>query len=341
MAQNGKKPSTSVMPKKIQIKEITCLACGEVKKPTEFYASNSVYNAGTGKVQYCRDCCMNMSCDKNGNIDIERLKTTLEKIDKPFLPEVLQSAYDESKNKPSEDGKESHPLGLYFKNINSLPQYNKLTWKDSKNIQEKESNDYSKNIKFEVTQAMIRRWGVKHEPEDYLELENFYNDMTVSNNIETAQDIVYLKKLAVISLKLDKALQEGNSGEAKQFGDLFSKYMADSKFRAMDKTDADKTGGIRNFGQIYAEVEKDGFIPPWEYYRKIKGITQDIVDKTIMHIENFTLKLNKVEKMTSPPMNTPRLDFDEIDMENTIEINDIEVDETDGMIEGVSNGILE
>jgi hypothetical protein len=71
--------------------------------------------------------------------------------------------------------------------------------------------------------------------------------------------------------------------------------MADSKFRAMDKTDADKTGGVRNFCTIYSEVEKDGFIPPWEYYKKIKGIAQDIVDKTIMHIENFTLKLNKIE----------------------------------------------
>ena len=112
-------------------------------------------------------------------------------------------------------------------------------------------------------------------------------------------------------MKMDIELEDGNYGQAKSLGDLFSKYMADSQFRAMDKTDADKTGGLRNFGMIYAEVESEGFIPPWETYRKIKGIKQDIVDKTIMHIENFTLKLNKIESMSTPPTDTPKLESDE------------------------------
>ena len=176
---------------------------------------------------------------------------------------------------------------------------------------------------------MILKWGNKYEQNDYYELEQFYNDMQRTNSIETTQDMIYLKKLAIISLKMDRELEEGNYDEAKKLGDLFSKYMADSKFRAMDKTDADKTGGVRTFSAIYSEVEKDGFIPPWEYYRKIKGISQDIVDKTIMHIENFTLKLNKSEKMISPPIDTPKLEFDEIDTENVIVINDIEVDVDD------------
>jgi hypothetical protein len=105
----------------------------------------------------------------------------------------------------------------------------------------------------------------------------------------------------------------------------------------MDKTDADKTGGIRSFSTIYAEVEKDGFIPPWEFYRKIKGIKQDIVDKTIMHIENFTLKLNKIEQMTTPPIDTPELEKDEIDEINNIKINDIEVDNNFSVLNGDEN----
>jgi hypothetical protein len=92
--------------------------------------------------------------------------------------------------------------------------------------------------------------------------------------------------------------------------------MADSKFRAMDLTDATKTGGIRGFGQIYAEVEKDGFIPPWEDYAKIKGVDQDIIDKTIMYILNYTLKLNKIPQFIEPPEDTPKIKVDDIDDES-------------------------
>ena len=41
-------------------------------------------------------------------------------------------------------------------------------------------------------------------------------------------------------------------------------------------------------------------------------MSQDIIDKVIMHLENFTLRLNRVEKMTEPPVNTPKITKEEI-----------------------------
>jgi hypothetical protein len=220
-------------------------------------------------------------------------------------------------------------FGSYMRMVNSLNQLRNKTWDDSIFEEEKvdsNRNDINKNIEdkladFDITEDMIVRWGSKHDKEDYIKLEKFYHGMKDMNKIETPQDIDYLKKLSVISLKMDKELEEGHYDEVKKLGDLYSKYMADSKFRAMDKTDADKTGGIRNFSTIYSEVEKDGFIPPWEHYRKIKGLTQDVIDKTIMHIENFTLRLNKVNIMTEPPRDTPKLDEDETDIYNEGDID--------------------
>lgn len=294
--------------------ELTCAACGNLKNGTEFYKSYNIVHS-TGKIPYCKDCLKKMISDKNGNVEIEKVKSTLQLIDKPFLYTIWKISLEDKMD----------TFGCYIKNI-QMPQYRNLGWAESSMLPEVEYDlNYDNVFDFEITSEMINRWG-NHEKEDYIKLESFYNDMKISNNIETAQDMVYLKKLATISLKMDKSLEDGNYDDAKKLGDLFSKYMGDSKFRAMDKSDADKTGGIRNFGAIYAEVEKDGFIPPWEYYRKIKGITQDIVDKTIMHIENFTLKLNKIEKMTSPPSDTPKLEDYEIDYENEIMINDIAVD---------------
>jgi hypothetical protein len=42
-----------------------------------------------------------------------------------------------------------------------------------------------------------------------------------------------------------------------------------------------------------------------------------------MHIENYILKLNKIETMTTPPNDTPKLELDEID-EKAI-INEIDI----------------
>jgi hypothetical protein len=102
--------------------------------------------------------------------------------------------------------------------------------------------------------------------------------------------------------------------------------MSDARLRTSDMSEADKTGGIRRFGDIFMEVEKDGFIPPWEYYKKINGAKQDIVDKTIMFILNFMLKFNKTEKLSEPPIDTPKIELEEIDekAKSNIELADLE-----------------
>lgn len=156
------------------------------------------------------------------------------------------------------------------------------------------------------------RW-LRSKYSDALHMENFYQKMKKDNRIESAQDETYLIKLARINLEMDISMEQDDWDKFDKLGKTFSKFMGDAKLRSMDKTEADRTGGIRSFGQIYAEVEKDGFIPPWKEYAKINGAKQDIVDKTIMHIENFTLKLNKVNRMIEPPLDCPSLESFEID----------------------------
>jgi hypothetical protein len=321
-------------------KKIICIntGCGENLPLARFYKINPKSQihkqySEIGVIPVCRGCLRSMCQNSDGTYNIQGIKKALEWLDRPYIDEMVMERIRNGK----------FDIGILAKDLAINKKYNNMTYADSDKANKQSINksepmldidDLNETVVFDfkVTKEMKLKWRGNYELEDYYTLESFYNDMALSNNIETAQDIVYLKKLAVISLKMDKALEGGNSSEAKQLGDLFSKYMADSKFRAMDKTDADKTGGIRNFGTIYAEVEKDGFIPPWEHYRKIKGITQDIVDKTIMHIENFTLKLNKVNKMISPPTDTPQLQPNEIDNNSKIEINDIEVDMLDDEI---------
>lgn len=291
--------------------EFYCIGCQEKHDKSKFYLSyNSLHNGGV--MPFCKDFIKKEVYDSRKQINLEKFKNILMQMDVPFLFDYWEKSF--------KDKNES--IGTYFKNLN-LKQNRGLKWKNSQfenKINNNLKNDENQKSKkdFILTDEMIERWGIGKTEEEYMKLEQFYKKMKEANEIETPQDEFYLKKLSMISMKMDEELENGNYGQVKQLGDLFSKYMADSQFRAMDKTDADKLGGIRNFSTIYSEVEKDGHIPPWEYYRKIHGLTQDILDKTIMHIENFTLKLNKVEQMTSPPSDTPKAEPDEIDLDISI-----------------------
>lgn len=279
-----------------------CEKCKRNLAITQFYDTRS--KLADKKLNICKLCISDM-------IDIENLNTVyhiLQLMDVPFLHNYWETAYEKGGN----------IFGSYLRMANSLPQLKNKHWNNSIFKDGKETINIDDIIDksesdIEITKELIQKWGKHDSADQYYKLEQFYWDMKDANRIETPQDENYLKKIAMISVKMDKELESGNYDEFKKLGDLYSKYMADSKFRAMDKTDADKTGGLRNFSSIYAEVEKDDFIPPWEYYRKLKGVKQDIVDKTIMHIENFALKLNKIESMTEPPIDTPKLEPDEID----------------------------
>ena len=287
-----------------KVKRKVCLSC-QVDKPIDaFYMSYNKVLHADGRIPYCKDCLIKMVDVDN----IESVKDVLRKIDRPFLSAIWRSSSATS---------QKNAFGTYIKNL-QMPQYRNLTWKDSgtsESVAEIQADDDvpKATTKFKVTPEIAARWGSKHSKEELMQLEIFYHAMMDANRIETPQDINYLKKLAVISLKMDKELEDGNYDQVKKLGDLFSKYMADSQFRAMDKSDATKSGGLRTFSQAYEEIEKDGFIPPWEHYRKAKGVTQDIVDKTIMYILNYTHKLNQVTQLTFPPVDTPKLEKNEAD----------------------------
>lgn len=294
--------------------KIVCTGtCKKEKPDTQYYLSNNpLYKNSNYKFPVCKVCLK----EKINVENIDTVKDILMQLNRPFIESVWQSSIDESK-KTNRD-----LFGLYYKNI--ALNYKNHGYKESLVLNQTKNSvliDEEFNIStpdFKVTSEMIIRWGQNYSPNEYLALEDFYHNMKRMNKIETPQEEVYLKKLASISVKMDRELEAGNYGQVKQLGDLFSKYMGDSKFRAMDKSEIDKTGGMRNFGTIFAEVEKEDHIPPWEEYRVIKNLKQDIVDLTIMHIENFTLRLNKIDRMVEPPSDTPKINEVDDNLEGDI-----------------------
>lgn len=292
-----------------------CSNCGKTATEStissSFYISDSIYFKNTGRTPLCKDCIMELSFDGD-RLNMNKFKDVLKVVDKPFLNNIFKASKEKCTDIDTGIINDIDAFKEYMKNI-VMPQYRGLVWSDSDKIQ----NEASKDELFDKTERInvVNRWGNAWNDLEYKRLEEFYHSMKRANKIETPQEEDYLKKLSRLSIKIDEAIENGETTKAKQLGDLYSKYMTDSKFRTTDMSDADKQGGIRTFSDIYTEVESEGFIPPWEYYRKLKGVKQDIVDKTIMHIENFTLRFNNAERMKNPPIDTPIVEEEEIDGE--------------------------
>ena len=290
------KPPTSTQ------EEIVCTMCDTRKKLSDFYQSYDPLNK-TGRYTICKQCIKSYSC-RNGFVNVDNLKEILKRMDRPFLASLYK--------KSLEDNMDS--VGTYMKNI-AMPQTRDLRWNDSEFASEEE-DDFEEDDKIVHKHEFNGRWiGNKHI--DAVHMENFYQNMKRDNRIETAQDEVYLCKLAMMNLEMDLAAKKGEWDKFKKISDTFSRFMGDAKLRTMDKTQSDLTGGIKSFGNIFAEVEKDDFIPPWKEYAKINGAKPDIIDKTIMHILNFTLKLNRVNRMIEPPEDCPKPESWEIDEDAT------------------------
>jgi len=256
-------------------------------------------------IPYCKTCLLK-DFDINNMSDVINL---LYRIDIPYKSNkwnTIINNYNSGKTKTIEGA-----IGCYKKDIELNYKDERFSDGDNTDIEIKIDEEDIKDgsfLKKRERKEAIGRWGLKWSEFELMKLEEFYHNMMTANKIETPQDIDYLKKLARLSVKIDSALDDDEGTKAKQLGDLYSKYMSDSKFRAQDMTDADKQGGIRTFSQIYSEVESPDFIPPWEKYAKKLNIKQDIIDKVIMHIENFTLKFNSAEKMVEPPRDTPKIE---------------------------------
>lgn len=277
-----------------------CLSCGKKRKINNFYTSyNSMHS--DGRLPYCKKCIKKLSTDANGDVVLEDFKEVLRQVDRPFLHELYNISVEDHMN----------TVGCYFKNI-AMRQYRTYTWENS--IFEKEdidniTNDIANEIKtsFKVTKEMIHRWGSRYTTEQIRDLEQFYNDMKMTHSIVTPQHDKALILLSKMQLKLDLFLEDDNMTDFQKLHSQYQTLLQSSGLRPIDKVGGDEATGMRSFSHIYEEVEKDGFIKP----APIKE-NQDIIDRTIQYIMNYTLKLLNQQALVEPPADTPKMDDSDV-----------------------------
>lgn len=272
-----------------------CNGCQKDKMINDFYSSTSIM-FNDGRVPLCKKCLKDMIDENN----IDSVKTTLQRIDKPFIAKVWKSA-EES------DG---DTVGTYFRMINSLHQYKNANWADSDFEGENETGIYrhrfddvddideivTDNGTIKLTKEIAMKFGSGYSNREYLQMEKFYNDMTMTHDINTPQlkkQLVYLCKLQVW---MDRALEQGNDSAFKNYNDRYEKILQSSGFRPIDRKSSSESSGMRSFSAIFEEVEKNGYIEPKPIEERM-----DLVDLAILAHLNYVRQLMGHEKLAEVP----------------------------------------
>jgi len=288
MPRTKKTNSTSIKPKK-NVQQITCASCGELKKPSEFYASyNPIHQ--TSKIPYCKSCLKKMIADDNGNVTLKKVKETLKLIDRPFLYNIWKSALEDKMD----------TFGIYIKNL-QMSQYRKLGWEDSKFLPEIENelnydnvlnvnhNISTKQSNFIITEDIVEKWGLGYSTEEYTAFEKKWSKLIDNYGEKTSLHIEGLKTYIRFRVKEEIATAKGDPKEAKEWATMAKDAATAAKINVSQLSKSDISGGVDLLPQLFEAVESDvGIISILPY---LKEQPYDDADLIIWVIVNYLRRL--------------------------------------------------
>lgn len=177
----------------------------------------------------------------------------------------------------------------------------------------------SADLTEEDTKYLMLKWG-KYRPSEWVQLEQLYNDMNESYDIQSAGHKDTLKLVCKASLKSNQLLDIGDVDGAKKAVAMYDSLMKSGKFTAAQNK-AENGEAIDSVGELALLCEKEeGFIPTF-----YKGEPNDKVDKTLEDLKRYTYNLVVKEQglgdLIESALKAMQADAEKEDLE------DVEVDE--------------
>lgn len=152
-----------------------------------------------------------------------------------------------------------------------------------------QNSEYDIDIAADLTdddkRYLLLKWGKSYTPEEWVKLEQLYNEMMQSYDIQSAGHIDNLKLLCKTSLKSNQLLDIGDVDGAQKMLRMYDSLMKSGKFTAAQNK-AESGEYVDSISELVAICEKEGFIP--RYYIDQPG---DRVDETIADLKGYTRSL--------------------------------------------------
>jgi hypothetical protein len=268
--------------------ELYCAHCNELRSAKDFYDSDSEFYKATGKIPYCKSCIDEFyhnflneyKKQKYSNPERKAIERVCMALDFYYSDKIFDSAMKESLDK-----RDTTLMVLYCKNV-KLYQYRKKNYdttilerfektKDENSamlMAEKAKVEYSDDIK-----KSVKFFGSGFEIEDYMYLQEQYDDWTTRHECQTKSQEELFKQICFAQLNLLKAQRQGEDTK-----DLNKTYL--------DLLNAGKLQPKQTYGETVADNQTFGtLIDKWENTRPIPEIDEELrdVDKIGLYVDTF------------------------------------------------------
>lgn len=132
---------------------------------------------------------------------------------------------------------------------------------------------------------LAMKWGRLYRADEWVALEQLYNEFMDSFDIQGAARLDTLKMICKTSLKMNQAIDCGDIDSYQKLSRVYDSMMKSAKFTEAQNKE-EKGEFVDSIGELVAICEKEGFIP-----RFCTDIPQDKVDKTLADMNQYVYKL--------------------------------------------------
>jgi hypothetical protein len=146
--------------------------------------------------------------------------------------------------------------------------------------------DPGKNLTNEDKIYLATKWGSTYQPSDWIALENFYNEMCESFDIQDADTISTLKLICKTNLKMNQAIDIGDVETFNKLSRAYEAMRKSAKFTAAQKKEQE-TEFVDCVGNMVAYCEREGGrIPAYDI-----STDKDVIDKIIKDLKEYNRNL--------------------------------------------------
>ena len=148
-----------------------------------------------------------------------------------------------------------------------------------------EDTEFNEELTDEDKRYLRLKWGKSYKPEEWVRLEQLYQEMTESYDIQGAGHEDILKMVCKTSLKANQLLDIGDVDGAQKMVKMYDSLMKSGKFTAAQNK-AESGEFVDSVGEIIELCEKQGYIE--RFYIESPN---DKVDFTIKDMQRYTQNL--------------------------------------------------
>ena len=251
-----------------------CEVCGRALDSLSFLKTKS-YMFPSGYVNVCTDC-LARELEQN-NYSWNAMDRLCQYLDIPFIPDKYEELLATIKG--------ADMLRAY-NTIFFTEEYEHIDWGSYQEAYRElaQTNALSEAIPLLAEQERIKlqqKWGLNYDDEALHYLENLYDGMTLTQNINGALQIDQALKICKVSYEIDCCLREG-----KDIDKLLASYDKLVKTGEFTPKNVKNASDFESMGELVRWLEKKGFEN--QFY---DGETRDVVDETIKNIQSWNQRL--------------------------------------------------